>query len=144
MKKHGLCGTKLYNVWLTMKQRCYNPRDRHYKWYGAKGVKVCNEWRNNPLAFYKWCIENGYKDGLTLDRIDSTKDYSPDNCRFITMSAQQRNKTSNKRIEYNGETRSVQEWAEKLNIKPSTLRARFNKGWTTERALTESVRRCGP
>ncbi len=142
MKKHGLSGTPLYKVWLTMKQRCYNPKDRRYKWYGAKGVKVCAEWREDAEAFYTWAISNGYQKGLTLDRIKGDGDYSPENCRFITMSAQQRNKSSNKRIEYNGEIMSVQEWAEKLNIKPSTLRARFNKGWSTERALTASVRGC--
>lgn len=140
MKKHGLCGTKLYNVWLTMKQRCYNPKDRHYQWYGSKGVKVCDQWRDNPAAFVEWCKANGYRDGLTIDRIDSARDYSPDNCRFITMSAQQRNKSSCKRISFNGETLSVQEWAEKLNLTPSTLRSRFNKGWSVERALTEPVR----
>jgi hypothetical protein len=122
-----------------MKQRCYNPRDRHYQWYGAKGVKVCDQWRDDPAAFVKWCEANGYRDGLTIDRIESTGDYTPENCRFITMSAQQRNRSSCKRISFNGETLSVQEWAEKLNIKPSTLRARFNKGWYVERALTEPV-----
>lgn len=139
-KKHGLTGTPLYYVWVTMRQRCYNPNDRHYKWYGAKGVKVCEEWEKDVTAFYYWAISNGYRKGLTLDRINVDGDYSPENCRFITMSEQQRNKSSNKRIEYNGEIMSVQEWAEKLNIKPSTLRARFNKGWSIERALTEFVR----
>lgn len=142
MIKHGLCGTPLYGVYQTMKQRCYNSKDKHYKWYGAKGIKICEEWKNDVKAFYNWAITHGYKDGLTIDRIDSSKDYSPDNCRFITMQEQQRNKSSNKRIEYNGEIMSVQEWAEKLNIKPSTLRARFNKGWDIKRALTESVRGC--
>ena len=139
MLKHGLCGTKLYNVWLTMKQRCYNPKDRHYQWYGAKGIKVCEEWRDNPVAFVAWCTENGYEDGLTIDRIDGLKDYAPDNCRFITMSAQQRNRSSCKMIPFNGKIQSVQEWAEELKITPSTLRARFDKGWSIERALTEPV-----
>lgn len=139
MKKHGLCGTKLYNVLQTMKQRCYNPNDSRYKWYGAKGVKICDEWLEDPAAFVEWCEANGYRDGLTIDRIESTGDYTPENCRFITMSAQQRNRSSCKRISFNGETLSVQEWAEKLNIKASTLRARFNKGWDVRRALTEPV-----
>jgi hypothetical protein len=137
---HGLRKSKLYITWANMKQRCYNPNDSHYKWYGGRGVTICDEWKNDFKAFYDWAIANGYRDSLTIDRVDSTKNYSPDNCRFITMSAQQRNKSSNKYIEYNGETKSVQEWAEKLNIKPSTLRARFNKGWSIERALSEPVR----
>lgn len=137
---HGLRNTPLYVTWANMKQRCYNPNDTHYKWYGGRGVTVCDEWRNDFKAFYDWALANGYRDGLTIDRIDYDKNYSPDNCRFITMSKQQRNKSSNKLISFNGEIMSVQEWAEKLNIKPSTLRARFNKGWDVDRALTESVK----
>ena len=141
MKKHGLCGTPLYNVWLTMKQRCYNPRDKHYKWYGSKGVKVCSEWLNNAEAFVEWALNNGYKPGLTLDRIDSNGDYTPSNCRFITIQAQQRNKSSNHVLTYEGISLTIQEWAEKLNITPSTLRSRIDKGWTIDRALTTPVRR---
>lgn len=141
MKKHGLCGTPLYAVWLTMKQRCYNPRDKHYRWYGDKGIRVCPLWRDNPLAFYQWAIANGYRKGLTLDRIDGNRDYSPDNCRFISMGDQQRNKSSNHFITYNGKTLTVQEWAERLNITPSTIRSRVNKGWPIARALTEPIRR---
>lgn len=139
MTKHGLSHTKLYKVWLTMKQRCNNPNCRGYKWYGKKGISICTAWENDFKAFYEWSILNGYKDGLTIDRIDPNKNYSPDNCRFITMSAQQRNRSSCKYISYKGETMSVQEWAEKLNITPSTLRSRFNKGWSIKRALTEPV-----
>lgn len=141
MKKHGLCGTPLYNVWLTMKQRCYNPKDKHYKWYGSKGVKVCSEWLNNAEAFVEWALNNDYKPGLTLDRIDSNGDYTPSNCRFITIQAQQRNKSSNHVLAYEGISLTIQEWAEKLNITPSTLRSRINKGWTIDRALTTPVRR---
>ena len=141
MKKHGLCGTPLYNVWLTMKQRCYNPRDKHYKWYGSKGVKVCSEWLNNVEEFVEWALNNGYKPGLTLDRIDSNGDYTPSNCRFITIQAQQRNKSSNHVLTYEGISLTIQEWAEKLNITPSTLRSRIDKGWTIDRALTTPVRR---
>lgn len=137
MMKHGLCGTKLYNVWQTMEQRCYNPRDRHYHWYGAKGVKVCNQWLNDSTAFGNWCNTNSYEEGLTIDRIDSCRNYCPENCRFITMSVQQRNRSSNKRITSDGLTLMVQEWAEKLNITPSTSRSRFNKGWSIKRVLTE-------
>lgn len=124
-----------------MKQRCYNPKDKHYKWYGSKGVKVCSEWLNNAEAFVEWALNNDYKPGLTLDRIDSNGDYTPSNCRFITIQAQQRNKSSNHVLAYEGISLTIQEWAEKLNITPSTLRSRINKGWTIDRALTTPVRR---
>ena len=100
---------------------------------------VCDQWLNDPAAFVSWCKANGYRDGLTIDRIDGSGDYCPENCRFITMSAQQRNRSSCKMVTFEGLTLSVQEWAERLNITPSTLRSRFNKGWSTERALTEPV-----
>lgn len=86
---------------------------------------------------------NGCCEFTTVDGVTHTGDYTPDNCRFITMSAQQRNRSSCKNITYNGETHNVQEWAELLGITASTLRSRFNKGWSIERALTESVRSGG-
>ena len=138
--KHGLCGTPLYNVWSTMKQRCDNPNDKHYKWYGAKGISYCKEW-SNVENFVKWCEENGYKKGLTLDRIDPTKNYEPSNCRFITMSEQQSNKTSNHLIKYNGETHTLTQWSKILGISRSTLSGRIViSGWSIERAFTEEVR----
>lgn len=77
---HGLSKTPLYSVWQTMKQRCINPRCRGYRWYGAKGITLCEEWQN-PESFYEWAINNGYKPGLTIDRINPSEGYSPNNCR---------------------------------------------------------------
>lgn len=66
--KHNLSKTKLYQTWRNIRQRCNNPKATHYKYYGGKGIKVCNEWENDFLKFYEWSIQNGYKEGLTIDR----------------------------------------------------------------------------
>ena len=83
---HGLCKTRLYRIWSNMKTRCSNPLSRNYGYYGGKGVSVCNEWLLDFQAFYDWAINNGYKDGLTIDRKNSDGDYCPQNCQWITQS----------------------------------------------------------
>ncbi|HDY89897.1 MAG TPA: hypothetical protein ENH82_17485 [bacterium] len=74
----------LYSVWRNIKQRCSNPNIPGYKYYGGKGIKVCEEWLNNPKAFIEWALANGYKKGLDIDRIDNNGDYKPNNCQFIS------------------------------------------------------------
>lgn len=134
---HGLCNTKLYAIWQTMKQRCANPNCRGYKWYGAKGIKVCDEWLD-VTSFCEWAWSHGYEEGLTIDRKDHAGNYEPSNCRWISMSKQQSNKSSNHTLTMNGETHTLTEWAKKLNIKRSTLSNRLNVlGWSVERALAE-------
>ena len=82
--KHGLSKTKIYSVWRDMKSRCYQPNNRAYKDYGQRGITVCDEWKNNPKAFCEWSLENGYRQGLEIDRINVNDGYSPNNCRFVT------------------------------------------------------------
>ena len=119
-----------------MRQRCYNPKNKRYKEYGARGVTVCEEWLNNFEAFYEWAIANGYRDNLTIDREDANKNYEPSNCRWITAKEQANNKRNNNYITYNGETHTIAEWAEIYNIKYSTLYQRINRyGWSVDRAL---------
>ena len=96
-----LRGTKLYNVWKEMRQRCNNPKHNHYKRYGGRGITVCKEW-DDPEAFYNWAVNNGYKEGLTLDRINNDKGYSPDNCRWVTVKEQCKNRSSNHLISFMG------------------------------------------
>lgn len=82
---HGMAGTRLHHCWKNMKQRCYNPNRERYKNYGARGITVCDEW----LLFENfkcWAINSGYSDNLTLDRIDPDKNYSPENCRWVSYS----------------------------------------------------------
>jgi len=86
--KHGESHpkTKLYYIWVGIKQRCFNPKSREYKYYGKRGIIVCSEWRNNYLIFKTWALANGYQEGLTIDRIDNNGNYEPSNCQFITRS----------------------------------------------------------
>ena len=83
---HGLSHHTLYSVWNAMTQRCSNPNTINYHNYGGRGIKVCEEWKNNFKLFYDWCIANGWKKGLQIDRIDNNKDYEPNNCQWITPS----------------------------------------------------------
>lgn len=118
--KHGLYKHPLNIMWCGMKERCNNPNSDNYKWYGALGITVCDEW-TNFINFYNWAIENGWEDGLTIDRIDYSKGYSPDNCRFITMKEQCKNRRSNVYITVDGETHIQCEWAEILGLHRKTI-----------------------
>ena len=85
--KHDLSNTRIYRIWMGMKARCYNKNAVPYPYYGAKGIRVCDEWtdkKNGFMNFYNWSMEHGYKEDLTIDRIDPTKDYTPDNCKWAT------------------------------------------------------------
>lgn len=84
--KHGMRHERIYSIYCDMKKRCYNENCAGYKNYGGKGIKICNEWLNDFVVFYQWSIENGYTDTLTIDRIDSSGNYEPSNCRWVTRS----------------------------------------------------------
>jgi len=102
MTSHGLSKHPLHRVWSSMKQRCYNEKTDSYYFYGYRGIKVCDEWVNNFEKFYNWCIENKYKKGLEIDRIDSNRNYEPNNCRFTTRKIQTRNTRKLKRDNTSG------------------------------------------
>lgn len=89
---HGKSNTKLYNVWRGMKKRCYCQENENFKYYGGRGITICEEWRDNFEAFYTWAISNGYADNLSIDRIDVNGNYEPSNCRWATVAEQNRNK----------------------------------------------------
>lgn len=95
--KHGLWGTAIYQKWLDIKKRCYNPNSKDYKNYGGRNITICDNWLNDFSAFYEWAINNGYKEGLTIDRINNNGNYEPNNCRWVTRAEQNRNKRYNKR-----------------------------------------------
>lgn len=90
--KHGFHGHKLYSVWNSMNRRCYEWTNKNYKYYGERGIKVCDEWVNDAGSFCNWALSNGWEEGLQLDRKDNDGDYTPDNCRFVTCAENNRNK----------------------------------------------------
>lgn len=139
MKKYGLSNHPLNRVFNSMKQRCYNKNNKGFKHYGGRGISICNEWINDFKAFYNWAIENGYKSGLSIDRIDVNGNYTPKNCRFVSMKIQNINKESNVFIEYKGETRTLSEWCDKLNLKYTTTYMRLNRGWDVEKAFSRKL-----
>lgn len=119
---HKKSKTRLYSIWISMKQRCYNSNCNSFKYYGGRGIKVCEEWKNNFLSFEKWSIENGYSENLTLDRIDVNGNYCQENCRWATQVEQQNNLRNNHRESYAGITKTIAEWSHFLNINQTTIR----------------------
>lgn len=141
--KHGESKRKLYYVWNDMKSRCADANAAPYKDYGGRGISVCDEWVSSYKAFRDWAVENGYADGLTLDRIDVNGDYTPCNCRWVTMKIQSNNKRNNRIVEYNGQSHTVSEWSELTGIRKETLLYRINAGWDIDEALTRKPVRGG-
>lgn len=133
--KHGKSRTALYNVWCGMKGRCYTKSNTCYKRYGAKGITVCDEWLNDPQAFMEWAIATGYKKGLSIDRIDGTKGYSPDNCRWATVAEQLRNISSNVLITAKGKTQILEDWVKETGISRDAITYRLKHGMLPEEAL---------
>lgn len=134
-KKHGGRNSKLYRIWSNMKDRCNNPDCKVYSDYGGRGIKVCKEWTDDFSAFQKWALANGYKEGLTIDRKDNDKGYSPDNCRWTDRKIQGNNKRNCRYITYKGQRKTVAEWSDITGIPHDTLLYRLNHGWETERIL---------
>lgn len=130
----GESTTRLANEHRQMMSRCYDKKNKSWKFYGAHGVAVCEQWRDYRV-FKEWALANGYRDDLTLDRIDFLGDYEPSNCRWITIQEQQLNKRSNRWLTYKGQTKPMMAWANELGVNYHLLRSRLNYGWTVERAL---------
>lgn len=135
-KQHGLSNSKIYKAWSSMRSRCNCKTNKVYYRYGGRGIKVCKEWDDNFQAFYDWSISNGFRDDLTIDRIDNNGDYSPDNCRWATMLIQDNNKRNNVFIAHNGETHTAAEWDRLLGNCDGTVADRLRRGWSVEDAIS--------
>lgn len=127
--KHGGKGTRLFHTWVDMRQRCSNPHNHAYKNYGGRGIKVCSEWESFR-AFQSWALSNGYKEELTIDRIDVNGNYCPENCRWVNAIVQGLNRRNNRHITYKGQTKTLKEWAEIYNMHYDKLRWRLNN-WSS-------------
>lgn len=135
---HGMTNTRIFRTWAGMKHRCEDSKNEHY---GARGIKVCDEWTNDFMSFYNWSMENGYNDSLTIERIDVNGNYEPSNCKWATIKEQNSNKTNKRLIEFNGKTLSLTQWAEETGIEKDTIFNRLKDGWTVERALTQPIKK---
>lgn len=133
-KIHGMRYSRLYNIWTQMNQRCVNLNLEHYSSYGGRGISVCDEWKKFE-NFAEWAKKNGYKDGLTIDRIDVDGNYESSNCKWSTDVEQQRNKRNNHRVTINDVTKTVAEWAEISGVPYKTLQRRIYKGRKEEDLL---------
>ena len=138
---HNQKHTRLYGVWTNMKARCYNPNNINYKDYGARGIVLCDEWRDSFNAFSIWAYENGYdpfaKNGeCTIDRIDVDGNYCPENCRWANAKEQSNNRTNTYYLTIDNITHSLSEWSDITGIRYHTIFARINKlGWEPKKAL---------
>lgn len=144
--KHGRSGERLHKIWKSMKNRCYNERDMSYKNYGARGIAVCEEWKNDFCSFKEWALANGYDDKLSIDRINVNGNYEPDNCRWATRKTQANNTTRNHYLTIGGITKTMREWAEHYKIPYSTFRARIMRSnGNVEKAINNNayMGRCG-
>lgn len=129
--------SRTYNSWTSMKNRCLNPHHRSYKNYGGRGVTVCKEW----LDFSVFLEDMGERpEETSLDRIDNNKGYFKENCRWATLSSQQRNKRNNLMITIGSRTEGISEWCEELKIPRYIVRNRIRRGWTSNKALFTPTR----
>lgn len=130
-RKHRGFGTRLYTIWISMRQRCNNPKNNAYHNYGGRGITICKEW-DDFNSFREWSLSNGYNEKcgereLSLDRIDVNKRYSPDNCRFVSMRDQACNRRDSIILEHNGESHSLSDWARIMGVKYQTLWKRYKR-----------------
>ncbi|WP_252989985.1 hypothetical protein [Sporosarcina newyorkensis] len=134
-KKHGMTNTRIYKIFRKMHERCYDPNYPEYHLYGGRGVKIAEAWYKNFESFYEWATANGYKEDLSIDRIETDGDYTPSNCRWADKYQQANNKRNNIVLEHDGKKLTLNEWARELGLPTSTVRSRYYKGKTVEEIL---------
>lgn len=134
-KSHGMSRTGFYDSWCHMRARCDNPKSKDYPTWGGRGISYVSSW--NKFENFLSDMYDTWKPGLTLDRIDNNRDYSPDNCRWATRTEQNNNRRDNHLFTYDGLSMTLVGWSKKLNIKRSTLAQRYyGLKWNTEKTLT--------
>ena len=136
--KHGKKGTPEYSVWALMRDRCNNPNNKKFDYYGGKGVSVCERWDDFTL----FLDDMGHRPSRlhTIDRIDSGGNYDPDNCKWSTRKEQVRNRSNTKMLTVDGATKPMAEWAEIYEIPYQVVNKRVWRGWDHKRALTQKIK----
>ena len=139
---HGKCYTRIYKIWRGIINRCENINIKSFERYGGRGIKMCEEWRNDFMTFYNWSMANGYRDDLTIDRINNNGNYEPSNCRWATLIEQANNKRCNLRYIVNGENLTLKQISQKYNVNYKELFARVKYlGWDIEKAVFEPIKK---
>lgn len=134
---HGLSRHPLNRVWRGILERCYYEKHIHFNRYGGRGITVCDEWRNDFMSFYNWAINNGWQQGLDVDRENNDLNYDSINCRIVTKTINARNKSSNRIIEFNGQSKCMAEWSDITGLSQGVIKDRLNKlKWSIEKTLT--------
>ena len=137
--RHGKSKSRLYAIYKGMKDRCTRKANKSFPLYGERGIRLCDEWTGPEgyKRFEQWALENGYREDLTIDRIDTNGDYSPDNCRWANIEQQANNRRNNHRITFDGKTRTIAEWSRITGISAKKIEARLRAlSWPVEKALT--------
>ncbi len=127
-----------------MKKRCLNPRNSHYRYYGARGIRIHQPWLDDSSCFYQWGIESGYERRLSIDRIDPNGNYEPDNCRFVPLAKQAANTRRNRFLTWNGCRMHISGWAKALGVRQQALQHRVDRHWPITRIFTQAFRRRQP
>lgn len=136
---------RLYTVYASMVARCTNPKHRSYKNYGGRGISICDRWIDNYPAFKDWAYSSGYDETAprgecTLDRIDNNGNYCPENCRWVDMKTQSRNKRNTRSATLNGDTKCIMAWCDDLNLPVGAVNDRLYNGWDSNKALSVPFR----
>jgi hypothetical protein len=139
-KIHGLSKKRIHNIWCGMKARCYNQNVKSYPQYGGRGITVCEQWRNDSVAFIEWSLANGYTNSRSIDRIDSNGNYEPRNCRWVLWDIQCRNTRQNHFVSINGITKCLSDWAREYGVTVQTAIKRMKRGWTIEESIGLTAR----
>lgn len=134
MTKRNGPNHRIYNILSSIKQRCLNPNNKNYRFYGGRGITICDEWMN-VQNFYNWAIKNGYNENLSIDREDNNGNYEPSNCRWVDATTQNNNRRNCVFYVYKQERLSVAQLARKYGLKNDTLHRRLERGWSIEVAI---------
>ena len=126
-KANGFSRNRIYIIWKNMLRRCYNTKVKGFKRYGGRGITVCEEWKNDFMSFYNWALRNGYKENLSIDRVNNNSNYEPNNCRWTTALEQANNTRQNVRILYKGLDLTLAEWGRKIGIHPHSFSSRIKR-----------------